>query len=343
MIDFRYHLVSIVAVFLALTVGLALGTTMLQDPLLNTLRSETSDLREQSEVLRVEKESAESFSAGSDALAAAAASDVLDGRLEGADVVLFTAPGADEELPDSLQRRIEQAGGTVHGRIAFNDSFADARQATFVEELTDQLADGVQPQGDGPYERAGWLLAEAVSDDRTGEDGEEDAEASEDGGGQGLDGAAVLSGFSEAGLVAITGSPADSASSAVLVAPPATGGDQPERSVSALLSVAGAVDAATRAAGGGTVLAGPPEAAGPGGAIARARTEDTGLATADAAGRPAGDVAAVLAVAAAADGGSGHFGVGDGAEGFVPDPLPERHDSDEQDRGSDRRSPPDRP
>ncbi|MEE2045447.1 copper transporter, partial [Nocardiopsis tropica] len=39
MIDFRYHLVSIVAVFLALTVGLVLGTTMLQDPLLNTLQS----------------------------------------------------------------------------------------------------------------------------------------------------------------------------------------------------------------------------------------------------------------------------------------------------------------
>ena len=35
MIDFRYHIVSLVAVFLALAVGLVLGTTALNQPILD--------------------------------------------------------------------------------------------------------------------------------------------------------------------------------------------------------------------------------------------------------------------------------------------------------------------
>ena len=36
MIDFRYHLVSIVAVFLALAIGIVLGSTELEGPTLST-------------------------------------------------------------------------------------------------------------------------------------------------------------------------------------------------------------------------------------------------------------------------------------------------------------------
>ena len=39
MIDFRYHLVSIVAVFLALAIGIVLGSTELQGGTLDVLRS----------------------------------------------------------------------------------------------------------------------------------------------------------------------------------------------------------------------------------------------------------------------------------------------------------------
>ena len=39
MIDFRYHLVSIVAVFLALAIGIVLGSTELQGHTLDALRA----------------------------------------------------------------------------------------------------------------------------------------------------------------------------------------------------------------------------------------------------------------------------------------------------------------
>jgi hypothetical protein len=44
-IDFRYHLVSIVAVFLALAIGIVLGSTELQGPAFSLLDKTTSKLQ----------------------------------------------------------------------------------------------------------------------------------------------------------------------------------------------------------------------------------------------------------------------------------------------------------
>ena len=45
MIDFRYHVVSIVAVFLALAIGIVLGSTELQGPTYNILNRTTAKLQ----------------------------------------------------------------------------------------------------------------------------------------------------------------------------------------------------------------------------------------------------------------------------------------------------------
>ncbi|WP_017559652.1 copper transporter [Nocardiopsis baichengensis] len=346
MIDFRYHLVSIVAVFLALTVGLVLGTTMLQDPLLNTLESETSELREQSETLRAEKERAEALNDAGDAMAGVYADDMLGGRLEGLGVVVVSAPGADEEVRDGLEARVEQAGGTVEGRLALTDKYIDPDQATFVGELADQLAedaDGSAGSG-GPYERAAVRLVEAVgaedgSEGEDGEDGEGDA---------GIDGEAVLAGFAEAGLLAVEGEPAEAADAALVLAPAAPFPDgapsTPEGEASeppgndAVLPLAEAVGGDAPA-----LLAGGASAAGPGGLVARAREDGAPVATADAVGRAVGDVAAVLALAEAVGDGPGHYGVGPEADGFLPDPPPPaREDGEASERGgtsTERRTP----
>ena len=45
MISFRYHIVSIIAVFLALALGIVVGTTALNGPITSNLRSEVDTLR----------------------------------------------------------------------------------------------------------------------------------------------------------------------------------------------------------------------------------------------------------------------------------------------------------
>ena len=46
MVDFRYHLVTIIAIFLALAVGIVVGTTALNGAILDDLRGRNADLIE---------------------------------------------------------------------------------------------------------------------------------------------------------------------------------------------------------------------------------------------------------------------------------------------------------
>ena len=52
MIDFRYHIVSIVAIFLALAVGLVLGTTQLDPILTKNLKDSVHQLTADKQSLR---------------------------------------------------------------------------------------------------------------------------------------------------------------------------------------------------------------------------------------------------------------------------------------------------
>ncbi|GLU49390.1 copper transporter [Nocardiopsis ansamitocini] len=324
MIDFRYHLVSIVAVFLALTVGIVLGTTMLQDPLLNTLKAETTQLREQSEQLRTEKDLADQLNTGSDALVAAYADDMLADRLADRRVLVVEAPGVEPELRDALIEEIKRADGTVSGQLAFTAQYLEPGQATFVNELTDQLSDGLELPRGNPYERAGAELAQAVVD---GDKDVPDGVAVRTG--DSFDGEAVLAGFTEAGLLSVQGSPASPADLVLVIAPtepfPLAEGQEDDGEAvtppgnAAMLALARAFSQA----GGGVVLAGPPSADGPDGMVQQARAEDVRFSTVDNAGAATGNVVAVLALAAEAEGRRGHYGVGAASDGYLPDPLPE--------------------
>ena len=57
MIDFRYHLVSIVAVFLALAIGIVLGSTELQGTTLDSLRGLTNSLKGQLNAAEAQRDS----------------------------------------------------------------------------------------------------------------------------------------------------------------------------------------------------------------------------------------------------------------------------------------------
>lgn len=71
MIDFRYHLVSIVAIFLALSVGIVLGTTLLEDPVIKASEGLANQLREGNNELRDQVEALQRREAGNDAFVVA--------------------------------------------------------------------------------------------------------------------------------------------------------------------------------------------------------------------------------------------------------------------------------
>lgn len=354
MIDFRYHLVSTIAVFLALTVGLVLGSTMLQDPLLNTLESETAELRGQSADLRTERDVSERVGDGADEMVDAAAGDMLEGRLLDMGVVAVAAPGADEGTLASLERRVEQAGGDMVGRVDLADGFLEEDNATFVDELSVQVSPAAEELSGAPHTKAGTELGRAlavpdeedtpdeeahdedaseknpdtdsgpdtVSDDQGASDHGSSGENDGDVPGSGHDAQAALSAFTEAELVTVTGNPAEAADALVVVAPAE---ENPEQGTGGEAGGA-ALDALTEAlhtSVGPTVLAGEPSSADQGHLLARIREGRAAYSTVDVVGRTVGDVVTVLALSADAQGRGGSFGIGEGAEGFLPDPLPE--------------------
>lgn len=326
MIDFRYHLVSIIAVFLALTVGLALGSTMLQDPLLDTLKSETADLRGQSEDLRTERDVSERVGNGADEMVDAAAGDLLEDRLLDLDVVTVAAPGADEETLASVDRRIEQAGGEPAGRVELSDKFLNEGEATFLDELAVQVSPEADALAGSPHTKAGTELGRALASSG-GQNSDEggsgtDAEPASDGTGGGSHGAeAALSAFTEAELLTVTGNPARAADALVVVAP----GEEAAEQGSGAEDTGAALDTLTEALHsevGPTVLAGDPSSADRGHVLAQVREGQTPYSTVDVAGRAVGDVVTVLALSSEVQGDGGSFGIGQGTQGFLPDPLP---------------------
>ncbi|HEX7350406.1 copper transporter [Brachybacterium sp.] len=103
MIDFRYHLVSLISVFLALAVGIVLGAGPLRESLGDQLAGQVEQLRTEQERLRSE---AEELSTKNDQLASFIAElgpDLVEGTLAGKQVAVIsddrsTRPGIDRML-----------------------------------------------------------------------------------------------------------------------------------------------------------------------------------------------------------------------------------------------------
>src|SRR5687768_80757 len=113
MIDFRYHVVSIIAVFLALGTGIVLGSTALDRPIIEDLKRRTEglseDKREQQEQileLKSREARARDFAVGVGAV-------VLPGRLTGQRVSVVMAPTASEDVRDSVIEAVRVGGGRV--------------------------------------------------------------------------------------------------------------------------------------------------------------------------------------------------------------------------------------
>jgi hypothetical protein len=322
-ISFRYHVVSLVAVLLALAAGIAVGSGPLQ-------RSAADNEGGQERALRLARQQAteaEQELAFGDAYADATADRVVAGRLEGRAVTMVGLPGADEESVATVTDLVGRSGGAVTARVTVSEELLDVGNRQLVAELAAQMqreaADEVRvpEQADG-YERMAQLLAHAVATTET-------AGAPVDDVGEG-----VLAGLSTAEL-AVTEGEIDRRGSLVVVVTgePYGSADTQEGAGSILSTLVTAIDARS----GGVVVAGPHTHREPaesaaaavadedngvsGGLVAAVRADPTAaraVSTVDVVDRAAGAVATVLAAAAESGGRAGHYGTAESPDGPVP-------------------------
>ncbi|WP_273486985.1 copper transporter [Ancrocorticia populi] len=150
MVDFRYHLVSLVSVFLALAVGIILGAGPLQNSIGNTLTGQIDTLRESRDSLRDELAVTEDQLSGSDSALDVAANELLPGTLTGRNVAIVVLPEASSDAVSDLIESLELAGASVSGQVTLNESYANSEKATYRGAFSNQVSEYIDSLPDNP-------------------------------------------------------------------------------------------------------------------------------------------------------------------------------------------------
>lgn len=144
MITLRSHAISLAAVFLALAIGVVLGSGLLSNTLLSGMRDEKKELQTQIEVLTDEKNALNEMLGAANDFDTQVADRIVGGVLADKSVVVFTTPDANTDDVDAVARIIGQAGGVVTATLDLTQEFVDANSA---EKLRTVVGSSVLPAG----------------------------------------------------------------------------------------------------------------------------------------------------------------------------------------------------
>ena len=357
MLNFRFHVVSLVAVFLALAIGIIMGSTVIDRALVDTLedqqqslRGTLDDLTEENTSLRQELDD---LREGSERLASEGGERLLADTLADVPVLVVAVRGVDTAVLDDLVQLLDTAGALDQGtlwlteRLLADDEgeLTDLAESLGVGEGTasaeelrtatvQQVAAAVRGAVDDGGAGAGGASSggqDPPGDGTTGSSG-----AVGTGAGDALD---VLIALRSAGFVeydAPDGGPDDVADLAVpdtrVVLVSGATAEVPDVDLAvplarALVARGGSDEPAVELLAAEAV---PPvdadaeaEAREPAAFVGVLREDDVGdrLSTVDNLDAFAGRLAAVVAIQDLGAGRRGHYGVGPGAQRLVPAPT----------------------
>lgn len=304
----RTVIVALACALFAAALGIALGAGPLQDDLHDAFLQQPGqagpDPEQQARAAELRR-----TAQYSDEAVTSLAPALLAGRLEDRPVAVLALPSAVDAQVRAVVDDIAAAGGSVTTQMRVAPDLIDPAARTLVDTLSagqvKEYDDLEVPADAGVYERVGLVMGRALLTDPDAGEPIDDAASS------------VLNGFTTAELLSGE-APTQRASLVVILAGPVSGegeGDMARASI--VVSLARAIGSQ----GDGAVVAGPPEAARPGGAVAAVRNDPEAVeevSTVDTLHTRLGQVGTVLALAEQASGSVGHYGVVDAPDGAVP-------------------------
>ncbi|MCV7354760.1 copper transporter [Mycolicibacterium fluoranthenivorans] len=303
MISLRSHAISLAAVFLALAVGVVLGSGLLSDTVLSGLRKDKADLHEQINTLTDDKNALNEKLSAAGEFDSMMAPRILRDTLGGKSVVIFRTPDAADDDVDAVTRLATQSGATVTGAISLTPQFVDANSS---EKLLSVVNSSILPAGRqlstksvDQGSQAGDLLGIALlsGKDPAVVDDQRDT---------------VLAALRETGFISYDPQHIGAANTAVIITGGDLGDDAGNRGSTVARFAAGLAPH-----GAGTVLAGRDGSATGTAAVAVARSDaalSSAVTTVDDVNAESGRITSVLALADLVRGGKpGQFGIGRGA------------------------------
>jgi hypothetical protein len=309
-IDFRYHLVSIVSVFLALAVGIVLGAGPLQSGIGSTLGDQVVALRAEKEALRTRLDESEKLVGAADEYASGIRAQLVSGRLEGRTVAVVVLPDTESDLVKTTQETLAASGAAVTTTLTLSEDWYDAALADDRSKAAEAAATALGLSSDATGDA---LLQQVVARLAVATDpGQASASRT-----------AALKVLVDAGLVDSSSPEPVPAEVAVVVSGAFSGSqdvvDARAASVRELVLALDASSDTTVVAGGAPVqAAGQPLTSD---AVAAVRTDNESSAevsTVDHARDGMGPSVVVLAIVAQLADQVGHYGVSEGATAVVP-------------------------
>ncbi|WP_166972448.1 copper transporter [Brevibacterium atlanticum] len=313
MIDFRYHLVSLVSVFLALAVGIVLGAGPLKEPIGESLQSQVDALRSDRDNLRTDLDAAKGNIDKQNDFVTSAAPELIGGALKDQDVSIIAAPDADPEQVEEVSNRVKEADGTIAGDVSFVDNTLGLQDSTdFLEKLRTIVPD--LPQDDSTAIRAALVIA--LTGNASMLEDAEDRKAAE------KQSTKLYDAFVDADRLRTD---TDHKTTSLFIViddenstlaeedkpSPQASGDKAIRSLVTDFITALTAESTSVVVAGDAVSA-------QNGLVNILRTEKSRASTVDGLGLGAGPVITVRALAAGEDGTHGHFGFADDAEEILP-------------------------
>ena len=306
MISLRTHAISLAAVFLALAIGVALGSGLLSNTVLSGLRDDKQELQNQINGLTDQQ------NALNEKLSAASEFDtqmsprILHDAMAGKSVVIFRTPDAADDDVEGLSRMLEQAGGTVTGTVSLTEEFVDANSA---EKLLSVVNSPIVPAGAqlstksvDQGSQAGDLLGIALLVNKDPKVPAVDDQQRD----------TVLTALRDTGFITYGAERVGAANSALIVTGGGLGDDAGNKGATVARLAAGLAPH-----GSGTVIAGRDGTASGTAAVAVTRSDaalTSSVSTVDDIDAASGRITTVLALQDLISGGRpGQYGVGQGA------------------------------
>ena len=164
MINFRYHIVSLMAVFIALSVGIAVGVS-LSPSVDQGLLAQAAQDRKQVTDLRAELDRRDALDSYREAYEQLIGKSVATGVLDATRVAIVEMPDAPTGVVQAITTAVQGAGGTVVHDVRVS---ADAFDAKNAQKIDDALAPWQVPLGlstsMSQATKVGLALARSVAD-----------------------------------------------------------------------------------------------------------------------------------------------------------------------------------
>ena len=312
MISLRYHVISIGSVFLALAIGIVVGSTTLSDSLLSGLSGQKDQLATQVSDLQSQRNQLNSQLAADGAFATGIGPLAVRGTLAQRTVVIISTGNASQSDESALGSLLTEAGATVTGQVRLTNAFADPTRADQLTSLVTQLipAGAQLPVASDPGTLAGGLFGALLLLNKT--DNKPQATPDER--------ASALAGLASGGFIQATAQPLVPAQLAIIL----TGGAQSGNTSGDQAAMLARFAVQVQKSGAGTVLAGGTGSATGSGPIGVVRADESArsvMSTVDNSDTPSGRVVTVLALQEQLSGKAGSYGTAGNAQAPLPTKL----------------------